>query len=111
MKKIFLLLVLFGFSIPTFYALKDFGYFGFFGAALTNSANIQVFIDLSISLMLINFWMLQDARQRGDSWLSLAPYLLISLLIGAFGPLLYLLQREFRQSASQASASQDPSAK
>jgi hypothetical protein len=98
MKKTFLLLLLFGFSIPTYYALRDFGYFGFFGAALTNSANIQVYIDLSISLLLINLWMLQDVRRRGDSLISLAPYLVISLLLGAFGPLLYLLQREFRQS-------------
>ena len=99
MKKIFLLLLVFGFSIPTVKALLDYGYFGFFAAALTNSANTQVFIDLSISLLLINFWMLKDARQRGDSLLSLSPYLIVSLLFGAFGPLLYLLQREFRPSA------------
>lgn len=97
MKKLFLILLLLGFSIPTVFALKEYGYFGFFGAALTNIANIQVFIDLSISLLLINLWMLHDARRRGDSLISLLPYLLISLLLGAFGPLLYLLQQEFRQ--------------
>lgn len=42
--------------------------------------------------------MLKDARQRGDSLLSLTPYLIVSLLFGASGPLLYLLQRELRPS-------------
>lgn len=97
MKKLLLLLMMVGLSIPTFYALKDFGYFGFFGAALTNSANTQVFVDLSIALLLINFWMIQDTRRRGDSLIALCPYLLISLFFGSFGPLLYLLQRAFRK--------------
>lgn len=102
MKITLLILTLIGFSIPTCLALAAYGYVGFFRAALTNLANLQVFIDLSIALALINLWMIQDTRRRGDSLLSLLPYLLISLLFGSYGPLLYLLRQALRRPAHTA---------
>lgn len=78
-------------AIPSVIALKQYGYVGFFPAALANAASTQVFCDLIVSLSLVSVWMIRDARRRG---IAVAPYLWCTLLFGSFGPLLYLLRDE-----------------
>ena len=53
----------------------------------------QVFTDLVIALLLACVWMVYDARERG---LSAWPFIAITLVLGSFGPLLYLVVREVR---------------
>ena len=48
-------------------------------------------VDLTIALTLAIVWVWHDARARG---VSPIPYVLLTLLTGSAGPLLYLLRRE-----------------
>lgn len=78
-------------AVPSVLALRQYGYVGFFPAALVNSASQQVFCDLIVALSLVSTWMVRDARQRG---INVAPYLFLTVAIGSFGPLLYLLRED-----------------
>ena len=92
--KVFaILLALLAFAVLTGYALYDVGILGIFGAATANSGAVQVFVDLVIVCFLACVWMLTDGRKRNlKPW----PYSVVTVLAGAFGPLLYLLRREWR---------------
>jgi hypothetical protein len=50
--KIILLITTILFSILSFFPIAEFGVLGIFNQALQNSATIQIFIDLVISLLL-----------------------------------------------------------
>ena len=51
----------------------------------------QVFADLVIALSLVIVWIWHDARASGRSpW----PWIIATLALGSFGPLLYLLTRK-----------------
>ncbi len=87
--------VLLGLVLATFLgftaiAVLEHGYLGFFELALANWATRTLFADLVISLSLITWWMVVDARRRGG---ALLPYVLLTLTFGAVGPLLYLIRR------------------
>lgn len=49
-------------AIPSVLAMRQYGYVGFFPAALVNSASQQVFCDLIVALALVSTWMVRDAR-------------------------------------------------
>jgi hypothetical protein len=83
-------LVLADFTALTAWAVWTHGYVGFFEAALTNLASIQVGIDLVIALSLVTLWMWRDAKERG---VSPIPYVLLTATLGSIGPLLYLFTR------------------
>lgn len=53
----------------------------------------QVFADLVISLLICLFFMSKDARSQG---LPFWPFVALTLAIGSFGPLAYLVMRELR---------------
>ena len=94
-KKILLLFVLVDFAIITGLALQDVGYIGIFTTHLQNWGGVQVIVDLVIVCTLAIIWMLADASKRGlNAW----PFVVITLFLGSFGPLLYLLRREFASS-------------
>ncbi len=88
MQKILLGLVLLGFTLLTGLALWQHGYTGVLAYQAQTIAGWQVFTDLSIALGLIMVWMVRDARLRQrNPW----PWIGVTLIWGAFGPLLYLL--------------------
>lgn len=91
--KVFLvLIVLIAFAALTGYALYDVGILGIFGTATANAGAIQVFVDLVIVCFLACTWMFFDGPKRNlNPW----PYIVVTVLAGAFGPLLYLLRREW----------------
>ncbi|WP_322616985.1 DUF2834 domain-containing protein [Pseudomonas sp. BIC9C] len=65
-----------------------------FGISLMSSPDTaQVVIDLYLLATLAGIWMYQDARKRGQSALSVVPYLLITVIFVSIGPLLYLVVR------------------
>ena len=91
-KSWMLSLLLLAFGGVTAVALKDHGYVGIFAFHFTSSAGIQVILDLVIVCVLAILWMVEDARRSGrTAW----PYVLITLALGSFGPLLYLLVGQF----------------
>jgi hypothetical protein len=82
-------LVLFG--ALTAVALGHHGFRGIFQTIFQSWAGVQVFVDLAIALSLVLLWMWRDAEANGRKvW----PWIVITLVAGSFGPLLYLLTRK-----------------
>lgn len=90
MQRTAIVITLMLFGALTAAALWHDGYLGIFAIAWQSFAGAQLFADLVIALMLVLIWLWQDARQKGrNPW----PWVIITLAMGAFGPLLYLLTR------------------
>lgn len=90
MARSLLILVFAAFGAYSTYVLFDVGYLGVLRSHLLNSGSLQVAGDLLIALGLVCVWMVRDARQRGrNPW----PFVVATLFLGSFGPLLYLLLR------------------
>jgi hypothetical protein len=89
-KKILLAVVLADFVALSAWGIAQVGYVGLFTTAFASPTGIVISTDLLISLGLVMTWMLRDARAHG---ISPAPYLVLTLLLGSVGPLLYLLRR------------------
>ena len=71
------------------------GVTGIFASILGSYGSMQIFADLVISLTLIMIWMWRDARLKGrNPW----PWIVATVLIGAFSPLVYLLTRNSTDS-------------
>ena len=88
-----LLVVLTLFSVLTALALIDVGYFGILEPHFKSWGEGQVLADLVILGALACLWMIADARECG---LSVWPFLVVTLFLGSYGPLLYLVAREVR---------------
>lgn len=80
-----------GFLSLTAAVVLQHGYLGFFELVLSNTASMLAMVDLVICLALFGIWMWGDAQEHG---ISAVPYLIVGLLFGAAGPLLYLIVRE-----------------
>ncbi len=85
-------IVLTAFTALTGIASIQHGFIGIFEAGFRDSASMQVFFDLVISVSLFGIWMLFDARKRGAVVL---PYLMAIPVVGVISPLIYLLVREW----------------
>jgi len=92
-RLIYLFAVILPFSVITTLALMDVGYIGVLKPHFQTWGGGQVFMDLVILALLSCIWMVYDSKKQG---LPVWPFLLITLVVGAFGPLLYLVVREFR---------------
>lgn len=98
MSRILLVIVLLVFGVYSTYALVQVGYVGIWTSHL-HVAGIQVLSDLVIALGLVCVWMVIDARERGtNAW----PFVAATLLLGSFGPLLYLLVGRARTASPLA---------
>jgi hypothetical protein len=95
MIRIALFAVIAAFGAVTVLAVEQHGYWGIIQYHLPSSAGWQVGADLVIACTLAGIWMILDARKSGRTvW----PYLLVTLTLGSFGPLLYLLIGQFRNA-------------
>ncbi len=91
-----LILVIGLFALLSALAIADVGYFGIIEPHFQSWGGAQVFADLVILAILSCFWMVSDARMnRINPW----PFVILTLVGGSFGPLLYLVQRTYRFSA------------
>ena len=91
-------LVIVLFAVLTTLAVMDVGYFGILRPHFQSYGGAQVFTDLVIMCVLGCIWMGIDSRQSGvPAW----PFVLITILAGSFGPLLYLAARELRSDAAR----------
>ncbi len=87
-SKIMLTVVLILFGIQGIYVLSQIGYWDIWINNLNHPAGQQVTADLVISLSLILVWMWRDAKATGR---TIWPWAVATLILGSFGPLLYLL--------------------
>ncbi len=96
---IIITLVLFGaLTVP---ALVQHGYFGIFALHLQTFGGAQVLADLVIALTLVLVWMWHDAKATGRNvW----PWIVATLALGSFGPLVYLLTRKPHGRAGSSAA-------
>jgi hypothetical protein len=89
MQRSLLTLVLFGALSAV--ALWQHGYWGLFAPAFQSLAAGQVLADLVVALTLVMAWMWHDAKATGRNvW----PWIVATLTLGSFGPLVYLLTRK-----------------
>ena len=96
--RLAVLMVLIGlFALLSALAIADVGYFGIIEPHFQSWGGAQVFADLVILAILSCFWMVSDARvNRINPW----PFVVLTLVGGSFGPLLYLvLRRIYRLTA------------
>jgi hypothetical protein len=97
-RLISLLVVVVCFGVLSILAMMDVGYFGILEPHFRSWGGAQVGTDLVILAILACIWMGNDARERGlPAW----PFIVVTLVAGSFGPLLYLVARELRSKASQ----------
>lgn len=89
--KPFILFVTVLFAAQTVYAISQFGVLGLFIEATQNSATLQIFIDLILCASLLILWIRHDSKQLNRNFPFWA---MLTLIAGAFGPLLYLLTRK-----------------
>jgi hypothetical protein len=95
-----LLLVIAAFGALTAMALLRHGYFGIWRLQFQSWGAGQVVADLAILCLFGSLWMIQDARTRGKRvW----PFLLLTVAAGSFGPLAYLVVREFGATSTMPS--------
>ena len=85
-RKLFSIVILIPFTAVSVYALMQQGYMGIWNVLISSPAGWQVFFDLVIALLLVFTWMIPEAQRSGrNPW----PWVVITLLAGSFGPLLY----------------------
>ncbi|MDX2218441.1 MAG: DUF2834 domain-containing protein [Burkholderiales bacterium] len=91
MKQTLLIATLLGFGALTGIAVWNEGVVGVFSSITRSYGSMQIFADLAIALVLVMIWMWRDAKNSGrNAW----PWLVLTLVAGSFGPLLYLLTRK-----------------
>lgn len=99
MQRTLLIVILVAFSALTAVAVMEHGPQGIFAVAFGSTAGMQLFFDLVIALLLFMGWMWGDAKATGrNPW----PWIVITLSIGSFGPLLYLITRKDTKAVGQA---------
>lgn len=95
-RLIALLFVVACFGVLSTIALMNDGYLSIVFSPFSSWGGRQIFTDLAILAILACVWMTNDARERGlPAW----PFILITLFLGSFGPLSYLVVRELRSPA------------
>jgi hypothetical protein len=91
MHRLLIGIVLVLFGALTAVALYQHGYWGIVAPHFRSTGAGQVFADLVIALVLVLIWIWRDARATGrNPW----PWVLATLALGSFGPLVYLLSRK-----------------
>ena len=91
MQRTVLTATLIAFLALTAVALFQHGYWGIIAPHFQSSGGAQVFVDLVIALGLFLVWMWRDAKAAGrNPW----PWLVLTLVAGSIGPLIYLLGRK-----------------
>ena len=100
-RLVLLVGVLVAFGVLSTLALLDVGYLGILAPHFQSYGGGQVFADLCILAVMACVWMANDARKSG---LSAWPFIVMTVFLGSFGPLAYLLVRELRVAAPTSAA-------
>lgn len=89
--RIILIIVLAIFSIYTGWIAWEFGYTSVFTSSLKEHPSTQVLVDLFVMGSLVLAIMIFDNQRAGRSFRQVAPFVTITMLAGAIGPLLYFI--------------------
>jgi hypothetical protein len=90
MHRLLLIAALALLGAVTVAAVRQHGWWGILAPHFQSWGGAQVLLDLVIALSLVLTWLWHDARGTGrNPW----PWVAGTLLVGSFGPLLYLLTR------------------
>jgi hypothetical protein len=96
MPRVLIVVTLVLFGVLSAAALWQHGYWGIVAPHFQSLGAAQVFVDLVIALVLVMTWMWRDAKAAGrNPW----PWIVVTLVAGSFGPLVYLLTRRPRAAA------------
>jgi hypothetical protein len=79
------------FSLYTGWIVWEFGYTSVFEVSLREHPSTQALVDLFISCGLLLFIVIFDNRRNGRSLQKVAPFAILTILLGAIGPMLYFL--------------------
>ncbi len=91
MSRLLISVTLILFGALTALAVWHDGITGIFASIVHSYGSVQIYVDLVIALVLIMVWIWNDARATGrKAW----PWIVATLLVGSFSPLLYLLTRK-----------------
>ncbi len=96
MQRLLIVVTLILFGALSIEALIAHGFIGIFMSPLQSLASTQIFCDLLISLTLVLIWMWHDAKANGR---NIWPWIIATLAVGSFGPLVYLLTRKSTKPA------------
>lgn len=105
MKKIALpLVVLIAFAAYTVFSMSqaEQSLIQFGIQLMSNLDTAQVVIDLYILAALACIWMYHDNKSRGKSFISVMPYLFITVVFVSIGPLFYLVVKGFSKQGGRA---------
>lgn len=92
LKQWILWMLLIDFGIFSGWVMWKVGYMGIWQAGLSSPGALQILVDLFIAGGLVCSWIVVDARKRGvNPW----PWVVVTCAVGSFGPLAYLLWREY----------------
>lgn len=97
MQRILLTIIFAAFFALTAVAVWHHGVLGILELALGSFAGAQLLVDLVIALSLFLVWMWRDAHASGR---NLWPWIVLTLVAGSFGPLLYLISRRATPGSS-----------
>jgi hypothetical protein len=96
MQRSLIIVTLIPFGALSGIALWQHGYWGIIAPHFQSFGAGQVFADLVIALVLVMVWLWRDAKTTGrNPW----PWLVATLTLGSFGPLVYLLTRKSAEKA------------
>jgi hypothetical protein len=91
MRNTILIAVICAFAILTGVALWHHGYWGIIAPHFQSFGAGQVLADLVIALSLVMVWIVSDAKKTGRNPVG---WILLTLTLGSFGPLIYLITRK-----------------
>ncbi|TNE44285.1 MAG: DUF2834 domain-containing protein [Deltaproteobacteria bacterium] len=83
--------VLVAFVAYTTWVAWKFGYTSVFTVCFRAHPSTQALVDLWIAGGVLGYIMIVDHLKNGRSFLSLSPYLALTLLLASVGPLLYFM--------------------
>lgn len=89
--RFMLITVLAIFSIYTGWIVWEFGYTSVFEVSLREQPSTQVLVDLFVMGGILLAIMILDNQRNGRPFRKVAPFVVVTLLAGSIGPLLYFI--------------------
>jgi len=90
-QRIIPLIVFIAFAIWTAILSHNYNFLSFFKPIFASGPATQVLTDLTIAITMVLIWIYKDAAATNRKFW---PYLVITIFLGSFGPLLYFILRK-----------------